>query len=127
MTMILIIGGHGQGKLEYVLNTFRLGKESVGMTLGDYPVIYDLHNIIKNIVESGGDAVAEVLAHTEKHPGTIYICDEVGCGVIPVDESERNWRESVGRCCIALANKAERVERIFCGIPMTLKDEGSRT
>ena len=33
------------------------------------------------------------------------------------------WREAVGRLCCALAGRAETVERIFCGIPMTLRGD----
>ena len=37
---------------------------------------------------------------------------------------ERARREAVGRLCCRLAERAERVERIFCGLPMVLKGEG---
>ena len=33
-------------------------------------------------------------------------------------------RQAVGRLCCRLAERAERVERIFCGLPMVLKGEG---
>ena len=36
----------------------------------------------------------------------ILICDEVGCGLVPVDAFEREYRETVGRICTALANRA---------------------
>ena len=54
----------------------------------------------------------------------ILICDEVGCGVVPVEPAQRARREAVGRLCCRLAERAERVERIFCGLPMVLKGEG---
>lgn len=122
--MILIIGGRGQGKLDYALEAYHLDSGSVGVSLGDFPVIYGLQDIIRQLLNQGLDPVAEVLAHAGKQPQTIYICDEVGSGVIPIERFERDWREAVGRCCIALAKQAARVERVFYGIPMQLKQEG---
>ena len=60
----------------------------------------------------------------EANPDVILICDEVGCGVVPVEPAQRARREAVGRLCCRLAERAERVERIFCGLPMVLKGEG---
>lgn len=122
--MTLIIGGRGQGKLEYALKAYRLSDGDVSRELGDLPVIYGLQDIIRELLRRGGDPLAEILAHAAAHPEAIYICDEVGSGVIPVGHEERDWREAVGRCCTALAKTAGRVERVFCGIPMLLKEEG---
>ena len=121
--MTLVVGGMGQGKLAYVKQRWNLGEEDVSETLGNQRVVYKLETIIQKILIEEGDPVSVVLAHAKKHPDTIYICDEVGCGVVPVDRSERAWREAVGRCCVALAAEAERVERVFCGLPMVLKGE----
>ena len=51
----------------------------------------------------------------------LLVTDEIGCGVVPIDPVERQWREETGRLCCLLAQRAQRVERIFCGIAMTLK------
>lgn len=51
----------------------------------------------------------------------MILCDEIGCGVVPLDPTEREWREVTGRICCKLAEKAERVDRIFCGLNMRLK------
>lgn len=119
--MTLIIGGTGQGKLAYVKRRWKLGEEAVSDSLGKQRVVYKLESIIKEIHSKGEDPVSVVLTHARAHPDTIYICDEVGCGVVPVERWERAWREAVGRCCTALAAEAELVERVFCGLPMVLK------
>ena len=59
------------------------------------------------------------------NPEIILICDEVGSGVVPADPEQRLRREQVGRLCCRLAARAERVERIFCGLSMVLKGEGT--
>lgn len=121
--MILIIGGRGQGKLNYVRNRYK--SEKIACELIKADVIYGLHDIIKKLLSDGKDPLMEVLRHTEDNPHTIYICDEVGCGVVPVDPDERQWRESVGRVCVEIASRADRVERVFCGLAMTLKNNMS--
>lgn len=125
--MTLIIGGRGQGKMEYALKAYGLSDGDVSRELGELPIIYGLHDIIRALLRQGGDPLAAVLAHAGAHPEAIYICDEVGSGVIPTSREERDWREAVGRCCTALAAAAGHVERVFCGIPMVLKKEDEIT
>ena len=51
----------------------------------------------------------------------MIICDEVGCGVVPLDRDERAWRELVGRICCELAEQAAAVYRVCCGLGAQLK------
>jgi len=46
---------------------------------------------------------------------------EVGGGVVPADPGERAAREAAGRLACLLARRAERVVRVFCGLPQVLK------
>ena len=62
------------------------------------------------------DALAEELAQHE-----VVIATEVGGGVVPVDPDERAAREAAGRLGCLLAQRAERVVRVFCGLPVVLK------
>ena len=107
--MILIIGGAGQGKLDYVLQKTGYGPAQVARTPEEArtrPVFAGLEDWPE----------LDEAALLEANPDVILICDEVGCGVVP--------GEAVGRLCCRLAERAERVERIFCGLPMVLKGEG---
>ena len=116
--MILIIGGAGQGKLDYVLQKTGYTPDQVAHTPEEAktkPIFDDL--------EQWPHLDEEELLTA--NPNLILICDEVGCGVVPIDPDQRAWREDVGRLCCRLAKRAERVERIFCGLPMVLKGEGS--
>lgn len=109
--MRLIIGGRGQGKLAYALS---LGYErsDVAVTLPtDKPILYGLQDLTR---ENPGLTAADI-------PDCIVICDELGCGVVPLDPAERAWRERTGRLCCALAKRASHVDRVFCGIAMRLK------
>ena len=120
--MILVIGGHAQGKLDYVRGQYGPTEEEIGCVLGENRIVNHLEKIVYNILEQDGDPLETVLAHADAHPDAIYLCDEVGSGVVPVDQGQRRWREAVGRCCTALACRARRVERVFCGLAMVLKE-----
>lgn len=109
--MRLIIGGVGQGKLPYAL--------SLGYTMEDVaealpcekPILYGLQNLTRENPALTADDI----------PDCIVICDELGCGVVPLERSERDWREHTGRLCCELAARAQQVDRVFCGIAMRIK------
>lgn len=63
-------------------------------------------------------ALADALA---AHP--VVIATEVGGGVVPVDPAQRAAREAAGRLSCLLAERAETVVRVCCGIPQLLKGE----
>ena len=114
--MILVVGGLGQGKLEYVLGRTGHGPEEVAYTPEEaetQPVFYGL----ERWPELDVDRLLQV------NPGIVLICQEVGCGVVPVEPEERAWREAAGRLCCRLAQRAECVIRIFCGLPLVLKGD----
>ena len=60
--------------------------------------------------------LAEHLAERE-----VVIATEVGGGVVPVDPEERRRREQAGRLACLLAERAETVIRVCCGLPQVLK------
>ena len=111
--MVLILGGAGAGKKEYA--------RSLGFTDADFstdvsdgkPVLYDLETIVRD-----ADVPFDALLKKK-----LILCREVGSGVIPLDRSEREWREAVGRLCCALAKEATAVVRVVCGVPIVLKGE----
>lgn len=51
----------------------------------------------------------------------IILYTEVGSGLVPVDEEERKAREAAGRLTIRLAEQADEVYRVVCGIAKKLK------
>ena len=54
----------------------------------------------------------------------IVIADEIGCGLVPLDASEREKRERAGRLACMLAERADKVIRVVCGCPQVLKGAG---
>lgn len=123
--MVLIIGGAHQGKLAYVLSKTDAGASDVAYdpdAARTKPVFAHLERWVRTHPEAEHAAALEELLAA--NPGVVILCDEVGCGVVPVKAEERAWREAAGRLCCLLARQAERVERVFCGISMTLKGDG---
>lgn len=122
--MILIIGGMAQGKLDYVLSQTGYTKNDVAfdfLSALNRPILYGLHDLVAECLKSDGNPEEEVNKIVDENPEIIIICDELGCGVVPLDPFERKWRDWVGRICCELAKNAQRVERILCGLPMILK------
>ena len=114
--MILIIGGAHSGKRAYVQNVLGYAPEDMSDTLNEAPVLYHLQELLKTDAEL--DRLLPQLLNK-----AVVICDEVGCGVTPMDKTAREWRETVGRACCVLAQKARCVIRVQCGIGIKIKGE----
>lgn len=63
-------------------------------------------------------ALADTLAGYD-----VVIATEVGGGVVPIDPAERAAREAAGRLACLLAQRADCVVQMFCGLPTVLKGE----
>ncbi len=113
--MILIVGGHAAGKLEYVKSLGYADGDVSGDVFDNRPVLYGLQDIVARSPE---EAEALLPALLQKQ---VVVCDEVGSGVIPLEKRDREVREKTGRLCVLLAGKAERVVRVVAGIPIVLK------
>ncbi len=83
----------------------------------------DRHFLLKPGHAPDPEKIANVLAKDliAENPSVVIICNEVGCGIVPVDRTDRLYRETVGRCLCRLAEYSQVVERIVCGLGMRLK------
>ena len=107
--MILIVGGFAAGKRTWAKEA--LGYPDAAFSrdpMDSVPVLYDLQDL--------DNVSPEDLLQKE-----VVICNEVGCGLVPVDPAERERRERTGRLCIELAKQADRVIRVVCGIGTIIK------
>ena len=126
--MRLVIGGYGQGKLEFVLGGWDVSEYGVwdGELPGDgkwngFPVVNHFHRWVRGRLMDGGCPEAEIRAFLDRCEDCVIICDEIGSGIVPGDGFEREYRERTGRILIELAARAERVERVICGIGQRIK------
>lgn len=140
--MDLYIGGFAQGKRRYVLNRLGLTEQEAadGAALADShvpaiqpeqeeiqllpagtKVLDHFHEWFRSRLAAGGNPEEEAALLLERLPRLIVISDEVGNGIVPLKAEEREYRERLGRCLCVLAERAEHVERIICGIGQQIK------
>lgn len=135
--MKLIIGGACQGKLAYAKETYHIadgwadgrscGREDLRSCRG----IHHFHEYIRRMASSGeqfaalegleqqAGEFARMLA--KENPGLVIVSDELGYGIVPVEKTDRLWRELTGRICTCLAAQADEVVRVVCGIGIKIK------
>jgi len=119
--MHLIIGGRYQGKLDYAVRTFGIGAEEIcrcsSTCMPDRAkrCLADFEEYVRYCLQAGEPVCTDYPADT------VILLNDIFCGVVPLDPAERLWREETGRAQTALAQKAETVTRLFCGIPQKLK------
>lgn len=127
--MELYIGGYAQGKLSYVMKQTGIPLDKVldgascieNFNHEDVSILNHFHLFVKSQLKEGRNPEEEVREILLKFPRLIIISDEVGNGIVPVEAEEREYRERLGRILCTLAEKAEKVERIVCGIGQRLK------
>lgn len=102
--MTLVSAARGEESSIFIFNKFHLTVRKL-LSRG-----WNQENITK--------ALFALENHCEK---VIVISDEIGCGIVPMEKEERLWREENGRILCLIAAKAEKVERIICGIPERIK------
>ena len=120
--MILIIGGAWQGKLDFAKETF--GLEDSDVYVCDGPEIDFSKRCIYQIEEFTAlhrDPVGYFEAHREAWQDSILILRDIFCGVVPMGEENRAWRQRTGRLARYLSREAEGVSRIFCGLEQKIK------
>lgn len=132
--MELYLGGCFQGKLSYVTEKYQnlsvwegedlsTNSKELWEQLGDLksPIINHFQNLIRSCLINHVHPMILTQEIVARYPDVIIICDEVGNGIVPIDPQESEYREQTGRVQIFLAKRAERVERIICGISQQLK------
>ena len=120
--MELVVGGSFQGKLDYVRKKWN--KDS------PVRIINGLHRYVLRYMREQNTADTEEIEKAFRewleqlliqYPSLVIICDEVGYGVVPMEEKERAYREVVGRLLCFLAQRADCMERIVAGMPIRIK------
>lgn len=139
--MILVTGGCFQGKTDYACRTFGIRREEA-VDGADCPMeavyntkmVYHFHEYIRRLIRPERGALPEEYSTerispeeilTERllkeNPDVVLVTNELGCGVVPVDKFDREYREKTGRILCELAKEAEKVHRVFCGIGTVIK------
>lgn len=112
MGIRLYIGGKSQGKTKYVEEIHKDEKENI---------FDDFHLWVRDELLNGKNPEEDLNKYLENHDNPIFVAAEVGSGIIPIDSFERRYREVSGRLVSYIASRAEKVVRIYAGIPQVLK------
>lgn len=128
--MVLITGGAFQGKKTLAGRLYGLidrdilnGAECVFNEVFTAAAISDYHELVRRLLEENISATEFTERLCAENPRAVITMNEVGCGVIPLQKSERVYREEVGRAGCVIASHSETVIRVFCGIPEAIKGE----
>ena len=124
--MKLIIGGAYQGKRDFAKAAFSLTESDIFTCTGEEidfsaPCIDKIEEFTLACVKAGADPVELFRQTREQWKDSILICQDIFCGVVPVDAQLRQWRQETGRLCQYLTRNADSVSRIFCGLEQKLK------
>lgn len=137
--MRLVIGGAAQGKLEvakklveseYHEDNGQIVSKAMIIMDETYNKVEDLygatiinhyHLIIKRLLREKQDPELVMEELISQNPDVCIVSTEIGYGIVPMDAFEREYRERTGRICCKIAEKANEVYRVLCGIEMRIK------
>ena len=124
--MKLIIGGAYQGKLDFAKAAYQLTEEDIFTCSGEiidfsHLCIDKIEEFTFSLVKDGKDPVTYFEEHKKEWKDAVLICQDIFCGVVPMDATLRQWRQETGRLCQYLTKNADSVSRIFCGLEQKLK------
>lgn len=108
--MILVTGGLGSGRHEFVRRCFP-GRECLEFGPAQ----------AQEALAAGAAPSEAALQLFKRHPDAVIITQEVGCGVVPIDASDRAWREALGRAACVLAAESDTVILMTAGIGTAIK------
>ena len=108
--MIFITGPLYAGKRAYIRSALGLSGEELARRAA--------WDVQERVPDETPETLAEELAEKE-----IVIATELGGGVVPVDARQRAQREAAGRLACLLAERADAVIRVCCGLPQLLKGD----
>ena len=132
--MHIFIGGAYNGKHEYVKRWLKEQEvDDVEWYVGQFPkaptsqvvVVSKLEEAIKPFLENDEVSLAkqivEQLQLLEKQHQVIIIATEMGRGIVPIEQHDRQLRDTLGRLYQQLFAVSDRVTRIWYGIAEEIK------
>ena len=124
--MRVLLGGAYQGKLDYAKENYGIEDCDVFECSEDEldfskKCIDNIERFALACVRAGKEPLDYRKENSDKLENSVIICDDVFCGVVPIQEDLRAWREAAGRMMNWLTPRAQSVVRMFCGLPQVLK------
>lgn len=118
----LIIGGACQGKTEYARTQPGISEEEIFTCEEDSDLdlqarcLDHFEQYLRGCVKQGKTPVSPQSLRSD----AVIICEDITCGIVPIDPIDRRWRELTGRYLQKIAGTGAEVIRMVCGIPQVL-------
>lgn len=123
--MTLIISGKFQHELDFIFNKFNLQKKDVYVVSNNkntnLKIIYTMNDIVEKWYENGVDAEKYANDFCKKNNDKIIVIIQRGCGIVPIDEKLRKFRDYEGRVYTKMAENADEIYSVMCGIGIKIK------
>ena len=120
--MELIIGGACQGKKEYAISHFGLKDSEIFTCTEDEDLnltarcIDHLERYLRRCTAEDREPAAPEAFRKD----AVLICEDITCGIVPINALDRKWRELTGRYLQRLTGAGADVTRVFCGFAQKL-------
>ena len=124
--MELIIGGAFQGKRAYARAHYHLEEAEIFTCSEEADpefgarCIDHLERYLRRCALNG----KEPASPDAFRPDAVLICEDITCGVVPVDRTDRQWRELTGRYWQKLVRSGAGVTRVIAGLAQRLDRMG---
>ena len=126
--MKLVFGGSYQGKNEFVKEKFDLKEEDFFICNDEFldinfekKVISSIEKYVLASLKNGQDPISYINENLYKLNDKIIICEDVCCGVVPMDKIIRQWRDNTGKIMQILSRNSTEVYRVYCSLGERLK------
>ncbi len=111
MDMIVVLGGRYAGGADYAEKHFP-----------GYRILTGYEERIRKQMERGEDPLLLAGSFVEElEEQSVLVLTEMGCGIVPAEHGERQFREMNGRVNCIFAEQAEQVIRVIAGVGQRIK------
>lgn len=126
--MKMVLGGAHQGKRRYAEALYGSLEWVDGSTCLFEEIykcegIFHFEEYIRRLMQENQCLEGFVDSVAERNKDLVIVTNEIGCGLVPVDSFDREYREQAGRICTMLAALSERVDKVVCGLGTKLKEK----
>ncbi len=124
--MVVVFGGSYQGKTDFVKEKFGLSDEDIffcddGFIDYSKKAIAHLEKFILYRIKKGESVFPYFEENKDKLSDKIIICDDICCGVVPIEKELRLYRDNLGKQMQIFCREASEVYRVYCGLGEKLK------
>lgn len=125
--MKVITGMQFQGKLDFAMQLAKASQLDIadGRNCSLYEIqtkiiVSHFHIFIKRMVEEQLSFIEQIDKMLRYNPEVIVVADTIAYG-FTMDEFELRWREQAANAMIYLAQQAQEVYQVICGIGVKIK------